>query len=170
MRHVQIYMIVAAVLAVPLAAVEASGQVQEGAVTPQRFSAQAVVVPARSIGDSVLRAQPRLAVQFQIEVQDYLPRGMEPTLVIDTIPVRGGSGIVSVQGRVTTLGFLVEDPALLRDGAVIQLQFGEDPGTRARVPGALRLQQIQPPSADAVRGLSLPTLEQWLAPARQRSG
>ncbi len=170
MRHVQIYMIGAAVIAFPLAAVEAAGQVQEGAVTPQRFSAQAVVVPARSIGDSVLRAQPTLAVQFQIEVQDYLPRGMEPTLVIDTIPVRGGSGIVSVQGRVTTLGFLVEDPALLRDGAVIQLQLGDDPRTRAQVPGALRLQQIQPPGEDAVRGLSLPTLEQWLAPARRRSG
>ncbi len=62
----------------------------------------------------------------------------------------------------TTLGFLIEKPGVLKEGAVLALQMGDDAQTRARVPGVLRLDKIQPLGPDEARRWGLPALDEWL--------
>jgi len=130
---------------------------------PTGFSLQALGLPPRAIGSTTLRARAALAVAVQVTVEDYLPRGLEPTLLIDGVPVTAASGITGVQGRVTTLSFVVETPSPLRDGATLALQLGDDPTTRAQVPGVLRRDAIKAPDSDEVRRLGLPSLAEWLS-------
>lgn len=130
---------------------------------PTGFSLQAVGLPPRAIGSTALRAKGALAVAVRVTVEDYVPRGLEPTLLIDGAPVPAASGVTAVQGRVTTLTFLVEAPELLKDGATLALQMGDDPKTRAPVPGVLRREAIQAPDPEEVRRLGLPSLAEWLS-------
>ena len=120
-------------------------------------------LPVRAFGSTTLRARSALAVEIRVTVEDYLPRGLEPTLLIDRLPVRAPSGITAVQGRMTTLSFLVENPELLRDGAMLALQMGDDPKTRVQVPGILRRDAIQAPDVNEARRLGLPSLAEWLS-------
>lgn len=130
---------------------------------PRGMTLQAVTLPPRTIGTHVVRAHPALAVAINVAVADYLPRGLEPTLLIDGMPVRTSSGVSGVQGPVTTLTFLVEDPALLKDGARVALQMDRDPKTRVDVPGVLRRNAIRPPDPAELQRLGLPTLSEWLS-------
>lgn len=130
---------------------------------PTGFSLQAVTLSPRAVGSTTLRARPTLAVAVRVTVEDYIPRGLEPTLLIDGAPVPAASGVAEVQGRVTTLVFLVEDPDLLKDGARLALQLGDDPKTRVQVPGVLRRAAIQAPDQEEVRRLGLPSLADWLS-------
>jgi hypothetical protein len=130
---------------------------------PTGFTAQAIGLPPRAIGSTTLRARGALAVAVQVTVEDYIPRGLEPTLLIDGVPVPAASGITSVQGRVTTLSFVVENPDLLKDGAALALQLGDDAKTRAAVPGTLRRDSIRNPDPDESRRLGLPSLADWLS-------
>jgi hypothetical protein len=129
---------------------------------PTGFSLHAVGLPPRAIGSTILRAQGTLAVAVQVTVEDYVPRGLEPTLLMDGVPILVASGVTGVHGRVTTLSFLVERPGLLKDGAILGLQLGEDPKTRTQIPGVLRRDTIQAPDPDEARRLGLPSLAEWL--------
>lgn len=130
---------------------------------PTGFTAEAVGLPPRAIGSTTLRARGALAVAIRVTVEDYVPRGFEPTLLIDGVPVPAASGITGVQGRVTTLSFLLENPDLLKDGASLALQLGDDPQTRAPIPGVLRRESIRAPDPDESRRLGLPSLADWLS-------
>jgi hypothetical protein len=143
-----------------------AGQAQNPYLQPLKptgFSLQAIGLPPRALGPTTLRAQGTLAVAVRVTAEDYIPRGLEPTLLIDGVAIQTASGITGVQGRVTTLSFLVEAPGPLRDGATLALQLGDDPKTRVQVPGVLRREGIQAPDPDDVRRLGLPSLGEWLA-------
>lgn len=135
----------------------------EQPIKPTGFSLQALALPPRAIGSTTLRAKGALAVAVRVTVEDYIPRGLEPTLLIDGTPVPAASGMTAAQDRVTTLTFLVEAPHLLKEGATLALQMGDDPKTRTEVPGVLRRGAIQPPDPAEVRRLGLPSLAEWLS-------
>ena len=130
---------------------------------PTGFSAQAVALPPRAIGSTTLRARAALAVVIRVAVEDYIPRGLEPMLSIDGVAMPGPSGVIGVQGRVTTLSFLVESADALKDGASLALQWGDDPKTRAQIPGTLRRDAIQPADPSETGRLGLPSLAEWLS-------
>ncbi len=160
------------VLGLALIAVEAAAQAPSPqppsprVLKPLGFSARAVVLPARSIGSTVVRAASALAVTIEVQVEDYLPQGLEPTLLIDGAPAPGPSGVVGVRDRVTTLGFVVDRAVLLRDGATLSLQMGEDLRTRVQIPGALRLEGIRPLDQAETQRWGVPTLAEWLRTPR----
>ena len=129
------------------------------------FSAEAVVIPSQAIGKTVIRAQPSLGVEIKVRVEDYLPRGMEPTLLIGGVPVEGRSWVSGTEGNVTTLSFLVEEPELLKEGAEVTLQTGDE-ATRVRVPGRLQLGQIKPLQPEEEKRQGLPPLQGWLKQGR----
>lgn len=142
------------------------GHAQGPAAPPLRptgFTVQAVGLPARAIGSTTLRARSALAAAVRVTVEDYIPRGIEPTLLIDGVPVAAASGITGVQGRVTTLTFLVENPDLLKDGAPLALQPGDDAKTRAPISGVFRRESIRSADPDESRRLGLPSLAEWLS-------
>jgi hypothetical protein len=128
------------------------------------FEAHAVAFQAKpAIANEPAASQ--LGVEFQVQVVNYLPRGLEPTLIIDGVPLPTRTRVVSVEGEVTTLGFLVDSPAPLKDGAILAVQMGDEVRTRSRVPGTLKLDAIKPlEGADAQR-LGLPDLKTWLRPS-----
>ena len=130
---------------------------------PTGFTAEAIGLPPRAIGSIRVRERAALAVALRVAVEDYVPRGLEPTLLIDGVPVAAASGITSVQGRVTTLSFVVDSPDLLKDGASLALQLGDDPQTRVSIPGVLRRESIRAPDPDESRRLGLPSLADWLS-------
>ena len=132
------------------------------------FTARAVALPARSVGETVLRTAPAVGVEILIQVEDYLPRGLEPTLLIDGKPAKVASGVRSVQARLTTLGFLIESPGVWKEGATLALQMGDDKRTRASVPGTLHRKQVRPLDQDGDRG-SLPALPPWLQPRSSKN-
>src|SRR3954469_22471908 len=92
---------------------------------PMGLSAQGVALPARSIGPNVLRARPSVAIEVLVHVEDFLPRALEPRLIVDGQLVQAPSRVVDVDGNVTTIGFLLEKPALVRDGAKVEIQMGD---------------------------------------------
>ena len=83
-----------------------AGQAQNPYLQPLKptgFSLQAIGLPPRALGPTTLRAQGTLAVAVRVTAEDYIPRGLEPTLLIDGVAIQTASGITGVQGRVTTL-------------------------------------------------------------------
>lgn len=137
---------------------------------PQSYKANAIIAPSRQLGAEVLRKGGTLGVEIQVEVQDFLPRALEPTLVIDGVPVRGPHRIVKVQDRITTLGFLVEKPELLKDGASLAVRMGDDKQTQAKVPGALSQENIQPLAEEKAKQMNMPSLKEWLKRPNPSSG
>ena len=135
---------------------------------PRGFSAQAIALPAHSIGKTVIRARPALAVDIRVDVEDYTPRGMEPTLIIGGTPVPAASGLVAVEGRVSKLSFVVQKPEFLKDGAKLELQTGEDPRSRVAVPGELKLDSIRPLDPEQSKRFALPSVSEWLKQAEQK--
>ena len=129
---------------------------------PRGFTAQAVVLPPRKIGQTDIRADNTLAVEIQVQVNDYLPRALEPVLVIDGKPVKSRSRVVKVEGDTTTLGFILEQPDVLKDEATLSVQMGDEEKTRARVPGELRHERIKPLDKVESDRLRLPQLSDWL--------
>lgn len=120
------------------------------------FEAHAVAFQAKP-------AATQLGVEFQVQVVNYLPRGLEPTLIIDGVPLLTRSRVVGVEGDVTTLGFLVDTPAPLKDGAILAIQMGDEVRTRSRVPETLKVDAIKP--LEGAEALGLPDLKTWLRPS-----
>jgi hypothetical protein len=135
---------------------------------PRGFTAQAIALPAHSIGKTVIRAQPVLAVDIRVDVEDYTPRGMEPTLIIGGTPVPAASGLAAVEGRVSKLSFVLQKPEFLKDGAKLELQTGDDPRSRVAVPGELRLDSIRPLDPGQSKRFNLPNLSEWLKQPEQK--
>jgi hypothetical protein len=125
------------------------------------FSAEAVVIPPQAIGKTMIRAKQSLGVEIKVRVEDYLPRGLEPTLLLGGVPVEGRSWVSATEGNVTTLSFLVEKPELLKEGAEVALQTGDE-ATRVRVPGKLQLRQIKSLQPEEEKRRGLPPLQEWL--------
>lgn len=64
------------------------------------------------------------------------------------------------------MAFLVDEAAVLREGASLAVQMGDQESTRAAVPAPLRLGEIkQLENAAAARSLALPDLQTWLEEA-----
>jgi hypothetical protein len=143
-------------------------QVYQRPLRPEGFSARAVVLPARRIGDSVIRSANALAVEIRVRVRDYLPGGMAPLLVIDGQPVETATGAIEVQDAVTTIAFILERPDAVRDGATLAVQVGDRAETRGRVPGVLRRAAIRPLEGDEAQRLGVPALADWLRGGTQR--
>lgn len=129
------------------------------------FTAAAIVLPARTVGNRVIRDGNKLAVEIRVRVQSYRPGDFEPLLVIDGKPQTLSSGVRGVEGQQTILGFVVESPELLRDGASLALQMTADGKTRTPVPGRLSLKAIKPLDASATEQAKVPALDQWLKSA-----
>lgn len=129
---------------------------------PRDFAVQATVLPRRAVGKTVLRAQPELAVEIHVRFEDFLPRGMEPTLLISGTPASVYSFVKGVEGNLTTVAFVVTKPELLREGAELSVQVGDDERTRARLPERLELSKIKPLSAEEAKKHGVPTLAEWL--------
>lgn len=126
------------------------------------FTAQATTLPAQSIGTTVIRKTPAIAVEFLVQVVDFLPRGLEPQLFIDGNPVVAPTRVVKVEDNITTIGFLVEKPNVLKEGAALDIQMGDDIRTRSRIPGQLQRGEIRLIPEEQLRRLGLPSLRQWL--------
>ena len=129
---------------------------------PKSFSAQAVAVPVSKPGTLAREQQQTLAVEIQVQFEDFLPRNMEPTLLIDGVPVDGGTRVVKTEGHMTVIGFLVKRPQLLKDGAALQVRMGDAPGTQAKVPGMLQRNDIRPLASQPARQAEVPSLADWL--------
>jgi len=129
---------------------------------PKGITSRAIVLPPRSIGKTVIRPQAALAVDIRIEVEDYVPMGMEPTLLIDGKPVPAASGVVGVKGNISTLSFIIEQPSTLKDGATLDLQMGERVKSRVRVPGVFRTEEIRPLAPKDAQQWKGPALKDWL--------
>jgi hypothetical protein len=128
---------------------------------PTSFSAQAIVVPVRKPGALGREHKQTLAVEIQVQFEDFLPRNMEPTLLIDGVPVDGGTRVVLTEDRMTVMGFLVKKPQLLKDGAALEVRMEDAPGTRAKVPGMLQRSNIRPLASQPARQADVPSLEEW---------
>jgi hypothetical protein len=130
---------------------------------PTGFTAQAIVLSPLRVGDTIVRKGKEVAVQIRVSLADYQPRGMEPTLVINGEPRKLDSGVVGVDGRTTTIAFVVDRPELLAEGATFALQMGEKAEERVAIPGALRRDAIKPLAAATVKRERVPSLKEWLA-------
>ena len=126
------------------------------------FTAEAIVLPPRTVGKTVVRSSSQLAVDIRVRVQNYRPGGFEPLLVIDGKPQTLNSGVRGVEGKQTILAFVVESPTLLHDGANLALQLKEDAKSRTPIPGRLSLKAIRPLDAKTTDQEKVPALEQWL--------
>ena len=58
--------------------------------------------------------------------------------------------------------FVVEQPQLLKEGAVLSVRMEDVPGTQAKVPGELRQANIKGLSTDMMKERDLPSLAEWL--------
>lgn len=141
----------------------------QAALRPTSFEAKAVVAPAVAPPGEVVRKPARLGVEIRVEFSDYLPRGLEPVLVIGGESIKTATRIVSVEDGVTTVGFLVDEAGLLREGASLAVQMGDEESTRAALPASLRLQEIQPLDSESARSLALPDLRTWLEEASEET-
>jgi hypothetical protein len=128
---------------------------------PQSYSAQAIAVPKRDPGALSFEKEPALAVEIQVPFENFIPRNNEPTLLIDGIPVEGGSRVVRVEGNITVIGFLVKRPELLKEGAALEVGMPDQPSTKVAVPGTLQRNSIRALSEDAAKQPNMPTLEEW---------
>lgn len=153
------FLVLAATVVLPVAAQRG---LYDKALDPKGFAAQAIILPTRSIGATVLRAKPALAVEVLVEVEDYLPRALEPVLLINEKPVTGSTRVVGVEGRMTTLGFLIEEPGLFQEGATLHVQMGDEANTRALIPGTLSRDRIRLLPDDVLKRQELPMLHEWL--------
>jgi hypothetical protein len=163
MRRSTPLLVLAALLAGAAGAQEAANPYQ-APLKPAGFEARAVAVPPVAPPGQPAPAAAHLGVEIRVQVADYLPRALEPTLVIDGEPIEARTRIVAVEGAVTTLGFLVETPERLKDGASLAVQMGEDETTRAPLPAVLRLEEIRPLDPAEAKEHGLPDLESWLSP------
>jgi len=82
-------------------------------------------------------------VEVQIRVRDYMPRSLSPVLVIAGEPAARKYRIVSHENNVTVLGFLLEQPQLLKSKGDIRIQYGDDPDTRSRSVGNLGIDNVK---------------------------
>ena len=71
--------------------------------------------------------------EIRVTVRDYLPRALEPTLLIGDEVASRGYRIVDVQDNLTTLGFILIDPGVVTEDSEISIQMGSDTDTRAAV-------------------------------------
>jgi hypothetical protein len=164
MRRSTPLLVLAALLAGAAGAQEAANPYQTP-LKPSGFEARAVAVPPLALpGELAPEAAAHLGVEIRVQVTDYLPRALEPTLVIDGEPIEARTRIVAVEGDVTTLGFLVDTPEHLKDGASLAVQMGEDETTRASLPTVLRLEEIRPLDPAEAKKHGLPDLKSWLSP------
>lgn len=130
---------------------------------PEGWTARAMVLPPQPAATDAARQKAALAVEVLVAIRDFLPRDMEPTLWIGDLRADTRSRVVKVEGGVTTLGFLVENPKLLREDAPLAVQTGEDAKTRAAVPGGtLKLDRIAPADPAELRRFNLPAVKDWL--------
>jgi hypothetical protein len=82
-------------------------------------------------------------VEVQIRVRDYMPRGLSPVLIIAGEHAARKYRIVSHENNVTVLGFLLDQPQLLKSKGDIRIQYGDDPDTRSRSVGNLGMDNVK---------------------------
>lgn len=80
---------------------------------------------------AALAADEVLPVEVRLKIRDFLPRALEPVLVIDGEAVEARSRVVAVEDDITEIGFLLDDPTVLDPGAEISVQMGNVEDTRS---------------------------------------
>jgi hypothetical protein len=117
------------------------------------YTVNTVAVPPISIGAETVRASPMLAAEVLVEVQNFMPRALEPTLLVNGEPAGRSAGIAEVREDGTTvLRFIVENASVLQDNASLAVQMGDDESTRGQLMTPLDRSAIKPLSeADAQR-------------------
>ena len=123
--------IIAVVLAVlPAAAHEPNPYRQS--LKAKSFSTQ---VYAPDVTDTELatamRVPRKTVIEVQVVIENFLPRALAPVLIIDGQQASRRSRIVETKNSLTTIGFLVEQPSLLREGASLAVQMGDQNETRS---------------------------------------
>lgn len=129
----------------------------------RRFDTQVVVLPPKTLGKTIIRKKAGVTVEIAVSIEDYLPRALEPILLINGNPAGRLGRIISVKGNITKLGFVVEKLKLLEEGAVISVQMGDDLRTWSKVPGNFSLKQVRPLQKSEVKRWKVPALPKALA-------
>ena len=78
-----------------------------------------------------LAADESIPTEVRVRISNYLPRALEPVLVINGQPVPTRSRIISAEGDITEIGFLLIDSRVLDVGVEIAVQMGAEQTTRS---------------------------------------
>lgn len=122
----------------------------------QQYFIQTVVTQPKRLGKTVLQENAELAVKVLVEVKNYLPRALEPQLLIAGEPVGYSIGVIEVSDGISVLGFHISDPRQIVDGAEVAIQMGTDKRTRTKLSQPLQMSKIAPLSADTAEKFNLP--------------
>lgn len=114
------------------------------ALTAVNYEVRTTVLEKKRIGSVELREEASLAVEVQVQVKDFLPRAMEPWLMVNGKKIGYSIGVISVENETTTLGFVVPEHNLMRDGSEIAIQMGDEQRTRAILNQPMRRSAIKP--------------------------
>ena len=123
------------------------------ALQTKGYTINTVALSPTSIGTRSLRTSPTLAAEVLVEVQNFFPRALEPTLLINGKPAGYSAGVAEVrEDGATVLRFIVEDASVLEENAPLAVQMGDDESTRGQLMTPLDRSAITPlPEADAQR-------------------
>ncbi len=115
------------------------------------YEVMTTVLEKKSIGSVELRGEASLAVEVQVQVKDFLPRAMEPWLMVNGKKTGYSIGVISVENDTTTLGFVVPEHNLMRDGSEIAIQMGDEQRTRTILNQPLKRSAIKPLDAETAK-------------------
>lgn len=120
------------------------------------YEAKTMVLGKKRIGTVELRKEVSLAVEVHVQVKNFLPRAMEPWLMINGEKIGYSIGVVTVDNDTTTLGFIVPEHKQLKDGGELSIQMGDEQKTRAILSQTLRRNAIKPLDEASVKKYNLP--------------
>lgn len=126
------------------------------ALQAESYEIEAAVLESARIGSVTLREEPELVARVHVRIRNYLPRALEPTLLINGEKTGYSIGVVDVEDDVTTVGFVVPQHALLQDGAKIAVQMGDDEETRSSLERPVSRSAIKPLDENAAKDFGLP--------------
>lgn len=100
----------------------------------------------------------KLAAEVQVIVRGYVPRAVDPVLVVDG-GMRGtltGIEVINAEGD-SRLTFTVLNAAdVLRQGSELAIQVGDQEETRTRISEGVKLENVKPLDAGTARRHNLP--------------
>lgn len=100
-------------------------------VVIQIYVAEPAKVATPQIRELLQRKNEVLGAEVTMDIREYLPRGLSPVLLIDDEPAAHRYRIIDSNDRITSVGFLLDSPDMLKEGARITVQYGEDSETRS---------------------------------------
>ena len=97
----------------------------------QVYVAEPAKVTVPQLQQMLQRKSDVLGAEIVMHIHEYLPRGLSPVLLIDEEPAAHRYRIIDSNDRITTVGFLLDNPDMLKEGGRITVQYGEDSDTRS---------------------------------------